>query len=325
MKSNNSLLLRTGVFFFVVLMIGLSGYLWWRDGVAPVNPQDTSSIPFTVEKGEGVRTITTRLAREGLIRSPVAFFILVKLKNYDTLLQAGDFRLNRSMSATEIADELTHGVMDTWITIVEGWRSEEVAAKVAKELSIPETEFLKVSDEGYMFPDTYAIPKDATAGAVAGIFRNNFDRQVTVKMRDDLKKQKLSLKDAIILASIVEKEGNSDEDRPVIAGILLNRLRIGMPLQVDATLQYSLGYQSAEKTWWKKVLTEEDKRVNSPYNTYLHAGLPPGPISNPGLSAIKAVIYPKQTDYLYYLHDANGKAHFARTVEEHNGNIRKFL
>jgi UPF0755 protein len=129
----------------------------------------------------------------------------------------------------------------------------------------------------------------------------------------------------ITLASIIEREGQTNEDRPVIAGILMNRLEAGWPLQADATLQYALGYQSKDKTWWKKTLYDEDKKINSPYNTYANPGLPPGPISNPGLASIQAAIYPKKTDYWYYLHDPAGGVHYAITLEEHNANIAKFL
>jgi UPF0755 protein len=129
----------------------------------------------------------------------------------------------------------------------------------------------------------------------------------------------------MVLASIVEREGRTDEDRPVIAGILLKRLNSDWPLQADATLQYALGYQAFEKSWWKKALTVEDKKIRSPYNTYLNAGLPPAPISNPGLSSIRAVVYPTVSPYWYYLHDPQGRVHYATTLEEHEQNIASYL
>lgn len=144
-------------------------------------------------------------------------------------------------------------------------------------------------------------------------------------MREDAKTIDLSLGQVIILASIVEREGRSAEDRPIIAGILLKRLKADWPLQTDATLQYALGYQAREKSWWKKSLTLEDKNVRSAYNTYLNPGLPPGPISNPGIESIKAVIYPKESEYWYYLHDPAGSVHYATTIEEHNANVAQYL
>ena len=211
------------------------------------------------------------------------------------------------------------------MTTLEGWRAEEVAAKLSKDLDIPESEFLKVAREGYMFPDTYLFPKDATVGAVARLFFSTFDAKVDEKMRADAKKTGLTFDEVMTLASIVEREGRTAEDRPMIAGILLNRLKADWPLQADATLQYALGYQVREKTWWKKELFDDDKKVKSPYNTYLNPGLPPGPIANPGIVSIKAVIYPKTSDYWYYLHDPKGGVHYGRTLEDHNRNIEKYL
>ena len=229
------------------------------------------------------------------------------------------------MDTKTIALELTHGMLDVWVTTLEGWRVEEIAAKLNKELDIPESEFIKVAREGYMFPDTYLVPRDATVGAVATLFRSTFDEKIDALLRNDAKKIGLSFSDVVTLASIVEREGRSEEDRPVIAGILLKRFKADWPLQADATLQYALGYQAQEKTWWKKNLFDDDKKIDSIYNTYLHKGLPPRPIANPGLSSIRAVIYPKETDYWYYLHDPEGRAHYARSLEEHNQNSATYL
>lgn len=327
MKSNNtySFVSRFIILFFVVVIAAWGMWLWWRDSISAVDPNSTTPVIFVVRGGDGAKTIAANLAHENLIRSPTGFFILVKTLGIERKLQAGDFRLNRSMDARTIAFELTHGILDQWVTTLEGWRKEEIAAQMTKDLDIPEQEFLKVAKEGYMFPDTYLVPRDATAGAVVTIFEENFDKKVTPQMRQDARKTGLSLEEVIVLASIVEREGRTAEDRPVIAGVLLNRLKADWPLQADATLQYALGYQAQEKTWWKKMLFDEDKKINSPYNTYLHTGLPPAPISNPGLESITAVIYPKETDYWYYLHDPSGGVHYAKTIEEHNANIETYL
>lgn len=311
--------------FFVILLSSGGGWLWWRDALSPVDPKEMTSEMFVVERGEGVKNIAARLAGARLIRSSTGFYLLVKFMGIEHNLQAGDFRLNRSMDTKTIALELTHGMLDAWVTTLEGWRVEEIAAKLNKELDIPESQFLKVALEGYMFPDTYLIPRDATVGAIANLFRSTFDEKVDASLRKDAKKTGLSLGEVITLASIVEREGRSEEDRPVIAGILLKRLKADWPLQADATLQYALGYQTEERSWWKKSLFDEDKKTDSKYNTYLHSGLPPGPIANPGLSSIKAVIYPKETDYWYYLHDAKGGVHYGKTLEEHNENSVKYL
>lgn len=307
-----------------VLFLGL-GLLWWKESLSPVNPTDKTPKIFVIRRGEGVREIAWRLKKEGLIKNQVAFFLLVKKIGIDQNLQAGDFRLSLSMDAETIAQTLTRGMLDVWLTLLEGWRNEEIALKLAGELLLPESEFLKYAQEGYMFPDTYLIPKDATASAVVKILRDNFDKKLTSQLQEEALKKGLTKEEVVILASIVEKEASGEEDRGIIAGILLKRLKKGWPLQADATIQYALGYQPEERTWWKKNLTEADKKIKSAYNTYLNPGLPPEPICNPGLASIGAVIYPQETDYWYYLHDKEGKVHSAKTIEEHEENIAKFL
>lgn len=325
MKSSNAVITRVMVFLLVVLLFVGGSLAWWFDSTRAVDPKDTDPVTFRVNAGDGVRAIAANLAGDNLIRSSTAFFVLVKLMGIERNLQAGEFRLNRTMDSRTLARELTHGFEDIWVTTLEGWRNEEIATALAKNLNLPESEFLRSAKTGYMFPDTYLIPQDATAGAIISIFTSAFDKKVTPQMRADIKAKGMTLESVVTLASIVEREGRTDEDRPVIAGVLLNRLEKGWPLQADATLQFALGYQSQEKTWWKKVLSEDDKKVKSPYNTYANPGLPPGPICNPGIAAVKAVIYPKQTDYMFYLHDPSGAVHYAKTLEEHNANVAKYL
>lgn len=327
MKSSKtySFLSRFIVLFFIIVVGAWGVWLWWNDSIGPVDDKDSAPVIFVIHSGDGVKAIAANLSSQRIIRSPMGFYLLVKILGMERQLQAGDFRLNRSMDAKTIAIELTHGILDLWVTTLEGWREEEVAAKVAKDLDIPEQEFLKYSREGYMFPDTYLIPRDATAAGIAKMFTDNFDKKVTPQMREDAKKTGLTFDQVITLASIVEREGRTAEDRPMIAGILYNRLKADMPLQVDASLQYILGYQAAEKSWWKKALFDDDKKIKSPYNTYATTGLPPKPISNPGIESIKAAIYPKNSDYLYYLHDTTGAVHYGKTISDHEANIAKFL
>lgn len=309
---------------FLILISGF-GIYWWNDVISPLDPSSQTISIFVVAEGENVRNIAKRLKNSQLIKDQIAFFLLVRLRGYDNKLQAGDFRLSPQMSLPEIIEEMTHGTLDVWVTTLEGWRIEEIALLLTQKLAIPEQEFLKYAKEGYMFPDTYLLPKDASGEAVARIFLKNFDNRVRVEIANEFKKNNLSFAEGITLASIVEREGNSDSDRPVIAGILLKRLADGWKLQADATVQYALGYQADEKSWWKKEITNFDKEINSSYNTYLNVGLPPEPIANPGLAAIKAVAYPVPTQYAYYLHDKSGKAHYAETNAGHIQNINKYL
>ena len=313
------------VFFLVTVLVIGAAAAWWFDSTGAVDTTDHTPVSFAIHQGDGARAIATNLSELRLVRSPTAFFLLVKFMGIEKNLQAGEFRLTRSMDSKTVAQQLTHGFEDVWVTTLEGWRNEEIAAVLAKNLDIPETEFLKIADEGYMFPDTYRIPQDATAGAIVNMFRTTFDTKVTDAMKATAAKRGLTLNQVVILASIVEREGRTDADRPMIAGILLKRLKANWPLEVDATLQYALGYQSGEKSWWKTNLTAEDRLVKSPYNTYTNPGLPPGSICNPGLSSITAVINAQDSDYWYYLHDTAGGIHYAKTIEEHNANIAKYL
>lgn len=316
---------RLVIFFFLLLFSFSGAFLWFKEATKAVNPQDKNSKIFVIAQGATIKEMAVGLKKEGLIRSPLAFFVLVRFLGISQDIQAGDFRLNPSMDAKSVAQSLTHGTLDIWLTALEGWRVEEIALKAAQELAIPEKEFLKAAREGYMFPDTYLIPKDASATAIADIFYNNFQEKFDQNLKSEAQKKGLNEKEVLILASLVEREAKFDEDRPKVASVLLNRFESGMKLDIDATIQYALGYQADEKSWWKKNLTREDLKIDSPYNTYEEAGLPPEPICNPGLSSIKAIIYPEKTDYLYYLSDSKGQMHYSRTLEEHNQNIQKYL
>lgn len=309
----------------LIFLISLFLILWWLQAIKSPDPTNNKQVVFTVKRGETARSIAEQLKKQGLIRSPVAFFLLNRFGGVADSIQAGDFRLSASMDLFTLANSLTHGTMDVQITIPEGWRNEEIALKIAQKFAIPETEFLKNAREGYMFPDTYLIPKDATAGAVVKIFTANFNRKIAGLNMEEAKKNNLSLDRIITIASLVEREAKYDVDRPLVASVILNRLKIGMKLDIDATVQYALGYQPEEKSWWKKELTIEDLAIESPYNTYNNPGLPPASICNPGLSVIKAVIQAPETDYLYYISDKEGNNHYAKTIEEHNANIAKFL
>lgn len=291
----------------------------------PVKPNSKESKIFVIPKGSSVTQIAKNLEKEGLIRNRIVFYLVVKQLGIEKNVQAGDFRLSPSMNAYQIAQNLTKGTLDVWITIIEGLRKEEIAQIFSRELGLPEIEFIKKAKEGYLFPDTYLIPRKATIDNVLNILYKNFENKYSEDLKKLAREKELTDEQIIIIASLVEKEGKYDDDRPKIASVILNRLKIGMKLDIDATIQYALGYQETERTWWKKNLTLEDLSVDSPYNTYRNNGLPPGPIANPGLSAIKAVLNAPETNYFYYLADKTGRTHFAKTFEEHQKNIEKYL
>lgn len=288
---------------------------------------------FIIKPGQPVTQIAQNLKQEGLVKNAFAFRLLVAQMGIGKNIQAGDFRLTANMHARELAEELTHGAIDIWVTFPEGLRKAEIADIVEAKLKTKDNEkyafdkkeFLAAAQEGYLFPDTYLIAKDATSEVIATRLQTTFEEKVDQKTLEKGRENDLSQEDVITLASIIEREAKTNEERPIIAGILLNRLNAGIALQVDATVQYAKGYDSAKNSWWPQVTPEDYKSVKSLYNTYLHTGLPPAPISNPGLESIRAAAEPKDTEYMYYLHDSEGKIHYAITGEEHQRNIQEYL
>jgi UPF0755 protein len=310
--------------FIILLLAGGAGFWFSRATKAPQSQTDQTQI-FVIQKGETTDSIVSRLREAGLIKSPYVFKLLLYKEGLIGSLQAGDFRLSPGMTVFEVAQELTHGTLDRWVTIIEGWRNEEIGSYLVNQgFDIDIDYWSSVIDrsnlEGFLFPDTYLIPKDASAAAVIKIFKENFDEKIK-DLLPEVQKNGLSLEEVITFASLVEREAKHEEDRSIVAGILIKRWQNGWPLQVDATVQYILG---EEGNWWPKI-TKEDLKVKSLYNTYQNREIPPAPICNPGLSAIKAVVSPKKTDYWYYLSDKDFKMHYASSLEDHQQNIRKYL
>lgn len=306
---------------FIIVILG--SILWWKNGLSPVNSANKKSAIFVVQKGSGLKEIAGNLETAGFIKSRIIFFLYARFVKLEGKIQAGDFRLSPSMTASEIAQNLTHGTLDIWVTIPEGKRGTEIAAILKEKIPTydPSWSLSLTKNEGYLFPDTYLIPKDASIGSVITQMKNNFEQKYATL---DISKTKLSKNEIVILASLVEREAKFTEDRPLVASVLLNRFEVGMKLDIDATVQYALGYSQEEKNWWRKNLTFADLKINSPYNTYRNANLPPTPIANPGIEAMRAIVNPADTNYLYYISDKAGHLHFAKTLNEQNINIEKF-
>ncbi len=308
-----------------LIFVTAASIVWWKNGTMPANSKDHTAQIFVIDKGEGMRKISNDLKTKGLIRDPIVFFLLTRKLGLDTKVQAGDFRLNPSMSAYDIAQNLTHGTLDIWVTVPEGNRAAEIADILEK--SIPTYQSLwrttLAANEGYLFPDTYLIPREATIDQIVTLMKNNFNNKYAALNGPQSKI--FTTNEIVIIASLVEREARFASDRPMVASVIKNRLDLGMALNIDATIQYLLGYQASEKTWWKKNLTFADLKISSPYNTYTNAGLPPSPISNPGSAVLEATLNPAKTDYLYYLSDENGANHYAKTLEEHNQNVKKYI
>lgn len=322
--SSNDIMKRIQVIAILLIIVIAGIFFWWQNGLEAVNPLDKSQKDFVVSKGAGLRVIANNLKEQGLIRDPIVFFLEVKKLGLDGTIQAGDFRLSPSMTAESIIKAMTHGTEDIWVTIPEGKRAEEIADILKNSMPNYTDDWVTVlkAHEGYLFPDTYLFPKDADINQIIAIMTDNFNKKYAIAKAQET--TPFSQSDAVILASILEREGRSGNDMKKVASVLENRLSIGMALQVDASVQYALGYQPTEKTWWKKDLTEEDLKIDSPYNTYINPGLPPSPISNPGLESLEAVLNPAQTNYLYYISDGKGTLHFAATLNQHNANIARY-
>lgn len=310
----------------IVVMVGIfaAGTFWWINETNPVNAQATKGIIFVVDKGESTRQIGIDLQHAGLIRNPWVFFLLVKMSGYDKKLQSGDFRLSSSQTPQQILQTMMKGSIDIWVTIPEGKRATEIAEILKENLPNydPSWSAKLATQEGYLFPDTYLFPRDVTIDQIITTMEDNFAKKYAQAQLTQT--NKMNQHDAIILASIVEREASSAHDMQYVASTFENRLAIGMALGSDVTVEYALGYQPQEQTWWKKNLTTTDLNIDSPYNTRKFAGLPPTPISNPGLTAIKAVLNPPPSDYLYFIADSKGIIHFAKTIEEHEANVKKY-
>lgn len=313
--------LRVTVVVIALLLLGFA--IWWNNGKGPVNSSDTSQQLFIIKPQENIRDIAYNLKNAGLIKDPIVFFLSIRQLGLDGKIQAGNFHLSASMTADQVAQALTHGTTDIWITIPEGKRATEIAEILQQKIASYDTSWTQtlITNEGYLFPDTYNFPAQASIDAIISTMKSNFNQKYRTAAVNET--TKLSQEDVVTLASIVEREGKSPEEMSLIASVLENRLDLGMALQTDATIQYAIGYSPVKKTWWPQI-TGTDLDINSPYNTYRNPGLPPTPISNPGITALKAVLHPAETSYLYYFTDPKGVTHFAKTLDEQNSNIAHY-
>jgi UPF0755 protein len=305
--------------------------------INPVDPLGQRGN-FKVDIGESVDSIAYRLEKRKIIHSAEALLDYLLYTGMDTGVQAGNYQLSPAQSTIQIAYLLQDATPeDVDFRILAGWRAEEIAGVFANSgLNITGESFIKGvyepsidtiqyqwigmgSLEGFLYPGAYSIPRTATLEDILLIFLERFNTEVSQDIRTGLIEQGLDVRQAIILASIIEREAVVDEELPIIASVFLNRLALGMKLESDPTVQYALGFSEVQLDWWTNPLSLEDLEVISPYNTYAIAGLPPGPICNPDISAIEAVASPAQMPYLYFRAscDNSGKHNFAITYEEH--------
>lgn len=319
-----SIMIGVGVALVAVVATGF----WVASQLKPVQSTSTDSVRFVIARGQSVIKTAESLETAGLVRNATVFRYYAQFYTLDKQMQAGSYELTANMSVSQIAQKLTQGSEDIWVTLLEGWRNEEVAEYLDAQ-DLPEFDaasFIELAgtSQGMIYPDTYLVPKESTALQLYNLFTSTFEKKIQKDLSSEITASGEELKDVVILASIVEREGRGTQDMRHVAGILQNRLKIGMALQADATLQYIEGVDAKTKDWWSppSITTKES---TSPYNTYKNPGLPPGPISNPGLAAIRAVLDPVKSDDLFYIHTPSGEAYYAESLEEHNANINRYL
>ena len=314
-----------------------SARLLWHDGLL-TTPADAngSRLLFEVSEGEAVGSVASRLGELGLIRDSRAFLDYLIYMGMDTSLQSGSYSLSPAMSIIDIARDMQDSSpLDVVFVILPGWRMEEIAASLPTSgLSATPEEFLSAArtplrepflaeaftNEGFFFPDRYVLPRATDAQTLVETLVRNFALHLTLQLKNDIENQGLTVYQAVIIASLVERESIEEEEMPVIASVFLNRWNAGWKMESDPTVQYAI---CIDGNWWPNPLTALDLDFDSPFNTYLYSGLPPAPIANPSLEALMAVANPAVTNYFFFHArcDDSGLHNFAETLEEHIDNL----
>ncbi|XOB41401.1 MAG: endolytic transglycosylase MltG [Candidatus Nealsonbacteria bacterium] len=315
---------KIGITGGIILAIGITIGAYQCLFSAPQKELEMERIVINLDTTE--EELIPKLKEQGYIRSEWAFNFVLKVKGWQGRIKPGGYKVSKNMDAWILAEMLVNFRDQNWIVIPEGLRKEEVADILQEELYWKEDtkeNFLSHAEEGYLFPDTYLLDvlNIRDAGKKAADRMRNYFNEKCQEIFKEFEEANIRNDTAVILASIIQREAVNEEEMPLIAGIIWNRLLKPMPLQIDATIQYIVGEPG---NWWRPV-TPEEYKIESAYNTYLHEGKPPAPICNPGLAAIEAVIHDQPSDYFYYLHDSEGQIHPAETYEEHLENIKTFL
>lgn len=341
-------------YLLAVLILSVLGSLYLAQGI--YLPKDSASQIeklFLIERGQGIEEISVNLEKEGLIKDKVFLKMYVFLKGRTRKLQAGGYLISPSMTIPEITEKLVSGeIVEEKIVIIEGWNIKDIAWHLenkgmfqTEELfelaGFPMINYSEVTDlpepkdfsqeydflkdkpknlglEGYLFPDTYYVSRGIAIEEIVEMMLDNFDKKLTADLRREIFDQEKTIFEIITVASLIEKEVRTIEDKKIVSGVLWKRLKSGIPLQVDASIVYITGKKTTK-------ISKEETWIDSPYNTYKYQGLPLGPISNPGFESILASVYYEDSDYLYYLSTPGGETIFSQTLEEHNIAKAKYL
>ena len=343
----------------VVLLLGMTAATVWTitgspglvDEIPPTpfaTPPTPAPQPVSVSVGENeaARDIAEMLEEQGVIDSAIQFRVLAELLGYEGMLQAGEYEFDPDTPALEVVYRMRRGIVSPlFVTVIEGWRLEEIADALDEQGAISREEFLEAAAagdfdfdflrrlgpatplEGYLFPATYFYRRDDSAEDIIQQMLKAMDDNFTQDMRNQALDRGLTMHGVLTLASIIEREAKVSEERPIMAQVFLTRLRRGIPLEADPTVQYALAEDPesvAAFGYWKAQLTSDDLELDSPYNTYRVAGLPPTPIAAPRLDSMMAVIEPADTNYLYFVAKPDGSHAFAETLDEHQRNIEEY-
>lgn len=296
-----------------------------QDMLSQPGADPQTNLVFRIDQGDSLDGILNGLVSLGFVQHPRELRAYMIYKGFDTRIQPGDYTINYGLSELEIAQLITNPpVSGSTVSVLAGWRVEEIAESLSESgLELDPDEFIYLvkegGKEGYLFPGSYPVNRDINTQELIDLLYNEFLTQISPEIEAQILAQGLSLHEGIILASIIEREAVIDDEMPQIASVFLNRLRLGMNLAADPTVQYALGYNSAQETWWTNPLSLNDLKLPSSYNTYENPGLPPGPICNPGKLALQAVAQPAVTGYLYFRAACDGSGYhvFAESFEEH--------
>jgi UPF0755 protein len=322
----------------VLLVAGLGCVSWWNWATNPYST--TGNIEtITITSGTTAAQLAEKLQQQHLIRSAWAFRYIARSQQANFKIYVGDYQFSPVMAPDEMIKILLNGslaIAANRVTIPEGFTTEQIIDLLVQKGIGSKAEFTKVITEdtfsypflkgspkgihrleGYLFPSTYYIDKKTSPHTVIDLFLKQFAKELTPGVQKQLNTIKLSVPQWVTLGSLVEKEAKKATDRPLIASVIMNRLKINQPLQIDATIQFLLGTPKAK-------LYDKDLQIPSPYNTYKRQGLPPGPIANPGHASLQAALYPAQSNFLYYVAKKDGSHVFAKTYAEHLKNIKLY-
>lgn len=311
------------LFLPLVLILFLAAFYYWSLSAPSTDPAQKT---FVINQGESLTVIASRLESNNLIKNRYIFMFYARISGLSQKIKAGTFYLS---SADKMPDQITKitkgGSSDYWLKIIDGTRVEELTNSFPDNLSFTGQEFVAKAKklQGYIFPDSYLLPKYYTIDQILETIQSNFVQKFS-QAKIGATNTKMTDQEIIILASIIEREARTLKVKQGVAGVLINRLNINMPLQSDVTIQYVRDSKNKVTDYWKDI-DSSDISIVSPYNTYKNPGLPPGPICNPGYDSIYAAFHPTESDYLFYLTGNDGVMYYAKTLSEHSANINKYL